>query len=55
MVTGNLRAWSTILPLRAHHSADREMQGVSMLILDALAPVAPTVVNHIRQQIKETA
>lgn len=55
VVTGNLRAWSTILPLRAHPSADREMQEVSMLFLDALEPVAPTVVNHIRQQIKETA
>ena len=55
VVTGNLRAWSTILPLRAHPSADREMQEVSMLILDALAPVAPTVVQHIRQQIKENA
>lgn len=55
VVTGNLRAWSTILPLRAHPSADREMQEVSMLILDALHPVAPTVVNHLRQQIKENA
>ncbi|WP_312802438.1 FAD-dependent thymidylate synthase [Corynebacterium variabile] len=59
VVTGNLRAWSTILPLRAHPSADREMQEVSMLILDALEPVAPTVVNHLRYQIaypgKETA
>ena len=59
VVTGNLRAWSTILPLRAHPSSDREMQEVSMLILDALAPVAPTVVNHLRYQIahpdKETA
>ena len=55
VVTGNLRAWSTILPLRAHPSADREMQEVSMLILDALEPVAPTVANHIRQQIKENA
>ena len=55
VVTGNLRAWSTILPLRAHPSADREMQEVSMLILDALEPVAPTVTNHIRQQIKENA
>lgn len=51
VVTGNLRAWSTILPLRAHHSADREMQEVSMLILDALEPVAPTVVDHLRHQI----
>lgn len=59
VVTGNLRAWSTILPLRAHPSADREMQEVSMLILDALEPVAPTVVNNLRYQIaypcKETA
>lgn len=55
VVTGNLRAWSTILPLRAHPSADREMQEVAMLILDALDPVAPTVVQHIRQQIKENA
>ena len=59
VVTGNLRAWSAILPLRAHPSADREMQEVSMLILDALAPVAPTVVDHRRYQIaypdKETA
>ena len=55
VVTGNLRAWSTILPLRAHPSADREMQEVSMLIIDALEPVAPTVTNHIRQQIKEHA
>ena len=55
VVTGNLRAWSTILPLRAHPSADREMQEVSMLILDALDPVAPTITNHIRQQIKENA
>ena len=55
VVTGNLRAWSTILPLRAHPSADREMQEVAMLILDALDPVAPTVTNHIRQQIRENA
>ena len=55
VVTGNLRAWSTILPLRAHQSADREMQEVSMLILDALKPVAPTVTTHIRQQIEEHA
>lgn len=59
VVTGNLRAWSTILPLRAHPSADREMQEVSMLFLDALEPVAPTVVDHLRYQIayhgKETA
>lgn len=51
VVTGNLRAWSTILPLRAHPSADREMQGVSRLIADALEPVAPTVVQHINEQI----
>ena len=51
VVTGNLRAWSTILPLRAHPSADREMQEVSQLIADALEPVAPTVVRHIREQI----
>lgn len=50
VVTGNLRAWSTILPLRAHPSADREMQEVSRLIADALEPVAPTVVQHIRSQ-----
>lgn len=55
VVTGNLRAWSTILPLRAHPSADREMQEVSMLILDAIHPVDPTITNHIRQQIKENA
>lgn len=55
VVTGNLRALSTILPLRAHHTADAEMQEVSMLILDAIAPVAPTVAQHIRQQIKENA
>ena len=53
VVTGNLRAWSTILPLRAHPSADREMQEVSMLILDALEPVAPTVASEIRQQIED--
>ena len=50
VVTGNLRAWSTILPLRAHHSADREMQEVSRLIADALEPVAPAVVQHINEQ-----
>lgn len=50
VVTGNLRAWSTILPLRAHPSADREMQEVARLIADALEPVAPTVVRHIRSQ-----
>lgn len=55
VVTGNLRAWSTILPLRAHPTADAEMQEVAMLILDALHPVAPTVTNHIRQKIKENA
>ena len=55
VVTGNLRAWSTILPLRAHPAADAEMQEVAMLILDALDPVAPTVVQHIRQQIEEHA
>lgn len=59
VVTGNLRAWSTILPLRAHHSADREMQEIARLIADALEPVAPTVVRHINEQIaypdKETA
>lgn len=55
VVTGNLRAWSTILPLRAHPTADREMQEVAMLILDAIHPVAPTITNHIRQQIKEHA
>lgn len=53
IVTGNLRAWSTILPLRAHPTADAEMQEVSMLILDAIHPVAPTIADHIRQQIKE--
>lgn len=51
VVTGNLRAWSTILPLRAHQSADREMQEVARLIADALEPVAPTVVRHINEQI----
>jgi thymidylate synthase (FAD) len=51
VVTGNLRAWSTILPLRAHPSADAEMQEVSRLIADALEPVAPTVVRHINEQI----
>ena len=51
VVTGNLRAWSTILPLRAHPSADREMQEVSRLIADALEPVAPTVVQHIKEKI----
>ena len=55
VVTGNLRAWSTILPLRAHPTADAEMQEVSKLILDAIHPVAPTITNHIRQQIKEHA
>lgn len=55
VVTGNLRAWSTILPLRAHPSADREMQEVSMHILEALEPIAPTVTDNIRQQIKENA
>lgn len=53
VVTGNLRAWSTILPLRAHPSADAEMQEVAMLILDAIHPVAPTIADHIRQKIKE--
>lgn len=53
VVTGNLRAWSTILPLRAHPTADAEIQEASMLILDALSPVAPTVAQRIRQQIKE--
>lgn len=52
VVTGNLRAWSTILPLRAAAGADAEMQEVSMLILDALEPVAPTVASEIRQQIE---
>lgn len=51
VVTGNLRAWSTILPLRAHPTADAEMQEVSRLIADALKPVAPTVVQHINEQI----
>ena len=51
VVTGNLRAWSTILPLRAHPTADAEMQEVSMLILDAIAPVAPTVAQYIEEQI----
>ena len=51
VVTGNLRAWSTILPLRAHPSADAEMQEVARLIADALDPVAPTVVQHINEQI----
>jgi thymidylate synthase (FAD) len=51
VVTGNLRAWSTILPLRAHPSADAEMQEVARLIADALEPVAPTVVRHINEQI----
>ena len=51
VVTGNLRAWSTILPLRAHPSADAEMQEVARLIADALEPVAPTVVQHINDQI----
>lgn len=51
VVTGNLRAWSTILPLRAHHTADAEMQEVSHLILDAIRPVAPTVAQHIGEQI----
>ena len=51
VVTGNLRAWSTILPLRAHPSAEREMREVSRLIADALEPVAPTVVQHINEQI----
>ena len=51
VVTGNLRAWSTILPLRAHPSADAEMQEVARLIADALEPVAPTVVHHINEQI----
>lgn len=55
VVTGNLRAWSTILPLRAHPSADREMQEVSMHILEALEPIAPTVTDNIRQQIKENS
>lgn len=55
VVTGNLRAWSTILPLRAHTTADAEMQEVALLILDAIHPVAPTITNHIRQQIKEHA
>lgn len=55
VVTGNLRAWSTILPLRAHPTADAEMQEVTKLILDAIHPVAPTITNHIRQQIKEHA
>lgn len=53
VVTGNLRAWSTILPLRAAAGADAEMQEVSMLILDALEPVAPTVASEIRQQIED--
>lgn len=51
VVTGNLRAWSTILPLRAHPTADAEMQEVSRMIADALEPVAPTVVQHINEQI----
>ena len=54
VVTGNLRAWSTILPLRAHPSADAEMQEVSMLILDALEPFAPTVMANIRRTIEES-
>lgn len=55
VVTGNLRAWSTILPLRAHPTADAEMQEVSHLILDALEPVAPTVAKYISNTIKENA
>lgn len=51
VVTGNLRAWSTILPLRAHPTADAEMREVARLITDALEPVAPTVVQNINEQI----
>lgn len=51
VVTGNLRAWANIIPLRAHPSADREIQEVSMLILDALRPVAPAIFNEVAKNI----
>ena len=51
VVTGNLRAWANIIPLRAHPSADREIQEVSRLILDALRPVAPAIFNEVAKNI----
>ncbi|MDN6657427.1 MAG: FAD-dependent thymidylate synthase [Acidipropionibacterium jensenii] len=43
VVTGNLRAWLSIIPLRTADGADAEMQEVSRLILETLRPIAPTI------------
>lgn len=43
VVTGNLRAWLNIIPLRTAPGADREMQEVAGMISDRLATIAPTI------------
>lgn len=51
IVTGNVRAWANIITLRAASGADREMQEVTRLILEALRPVAPSIFDKVADQI----
>ena len=51
VVTGNLRAWANIIPLRASEGADAEMQEVTRLILEAVTPVAPAIFNEVAKNI----
>ena len=43
VVTGNLRAWMNIIPLRTADGADAEMREVVGIICDQLATIAPTI------------
>lgn len=47
VVTGNLRAWLSIIPLRTADGADAEMREVSRLILETLRPIAPAIFKEL--------
>ena len=53
VVTGNIRAWANIIPLRAAAGADAEMQEVTRRILDVVEPVAPSIFREVRVGLKE--
>lgn len=51
VVTGNVRAWANIIPLRAAAGADAEMQEVTRMILDVVEPVAPSIFQEVKASL----
>ena len=51
VVTGNIRAWANIIPLRAAAGADAEMQEVTRMILNVVEPVAPSIFQEVKASL----